>query len=288
GQSQRTEGPHPFGPEHAQDHPDDGDGGHVQAQARAGPRGGGPPVCGAAGRGDRPAADPRAGGAVPAAAPAHRGAARGGHPPHLQPRAERGVQRQPHPRGAQPPPRPARARRGGGAPRLRQEGDLLLPLPGRDAGERRQRHRRPAGRGGRRAARQLADGRLRRRVVRRGVRGVRQVQLGPQHPPHHAPASPRAAAGRERPRRRGGLRAGALGRRDPGAHPSAVRAERGVPGAGGDHGGLLRCPAHRHEERHRQRRRHAQRAHAYLQPGAPGRDHAGNRRDRRRRRGSRI
>ena len=48
------------------------------------------------------------------------------------------------------------------------------------------------------------------------------------------------------------------------------------------------APAHGHEERHRQRRRHARKPYAHLQPGAPGRDHAGDRRDRRRRRGARI
>ena len=49
-----------------------------------------------------------------------------------------------------------------------------------------------------------------------------------------------------------------------------------------EHGGA----AHRHEERHRQRGRDPRPAEADVQPPAPGGDHAGNRRDRRRRRGA--
>ncbi len=70
GKSQRTEGPDTLGPEHAEDHADDGDGRHVQAEACAGPGGSGAAVRRAAAGGDRAAADARAGGALPAAAAA--------------------------------------------------------------------------------------------------------------------------------------------------------------------------------------------------------------------------
>ena len=66
----------------------------------------------------------------------------------------------------------------------------------------------------------------------------------------------------------------------------ALRAQRRLPRAGGDHGRLLRRAAHRDEERDRQRRRHDREAHAHLQPRPPGGDHPGDLGDRGRRRGA--
>jgi hypothetical protein len=138
GQGQRAgKGRIRIGPEHAQDHADDGDGLHVQAEARAGPGGGGEAVRGAARGRDPAGAHPGAGVALPAAAPAGDGAARGGADDHLQPRPGRRLQRQPDPRGAGPPRAPARRGGGGRAARGGEEGDRLLPLPGRGAPLRR-------------------------------------------------------------------------------------------------------------------------------------------------------
>src|SRR5256886_5819977 len=72
----------------------------------------------------------------------------------------------------------------------------------------------------------------------------------------------------------------ALRRGDPRAVAAAVRPQPGVPGAGGDGGGVPGGATHRDEERHRQRRRDHRAAAADLQPGAPGADHAGDRGDR--------
>ena len=54
GQGPAAQGAHPVRPEHAQDHPDDGAGGHVEAQARAGSRRRGAAVRRGAARGASP------------------------------------------------------------------------------------------------------------------------------------------------------------------------------------------------------------------------------------------
>src|SRR5437667_411404 len=73
----------------------------------------------------------------------------------------------------------------------------------------------------------------------------------------------------------------ALRRGDPGAAPAALRAQSGVPGAGGNRGGVPGRTAHCDEERHRQRRRYHRAAAAHLQSGTAGADHAGAGGDRR-------
>ena len=65
----RAQGTDPLGPQHPQDHPDDGAGVHVQAEARPGPGGRVAPLCRGAAGGDRRPGDTGAGRAVPVAAP---------------------------------------------------------------------------------------------------------------------------------------------------------------------------------------------------------------------------
>src|SRR5882762_5578983 len=129
GQAPRAAPPHQVRPEHAQDHEDDGARGHVQAEARPGPRDRRAAVRGGARRGDGRSVRAGAGGAVSPAAPARgeqspRGA--GGH--HGQPRAVRCVQREPDPRGAASD-RAARGGRSKSRPAPdREEGDHLLQV----------------------------------------------------------------------------------------------------------------------------------------------------------------
>ena len=68
----------PLGPEHPEDHADDGAGRHLQAQAGPGPGRGGPALRRGAGRSDRRPGDAGAGGAVPAAPAAGAAGARAG------------------------------------------------------------------------------------------------------------------------------------------------------------------------------------------------------------------
>ena len=77
GQGPAAQGADPLRREHAQDHPDDGAGRHVQAEARAGPGRGGAAVRRGAARGASPTCHAGAGRALPAAAAAG-AAAKGG------------------------------------------------------------------------------------------------------------------------------------------------------------------------------------------------------------------
>ena len=70
GKRQRAQRPHQIRREHAQDHAHDGDGGDVEDEARAGPRGGGAPVRDGAARRDLEPVLGRAGGPISPAAPA--------------------------------------------------------------------------------------------------------------------------------------------------------------------------------------------------------------------------
>ncbi len=110
GQGSRAQGSHQVRREHAQDHAHDGDGGDVEAEAGAGPRRRGAPVRAGAARRDREPllAGPRR--AVPAAAPAGEGQARGRPAHHVEPRPGRRVQREPDQGSARDASRGSRAR----------------------------------------------------------------------------------------------------------------------------------------------------------------------------------
>ncbi|CAA9434354.1 MAG: ATP synthase gamma chain, partial [uncultured Quadrisphaera sp.] len=220
---------------------------------------------------------------------AHRPAARAGH---------RGgaLRRRPQGRGVLPlpPPRdPARVDRRVGVPDLR---DRLghRPDPGRGlprrARPRRLRRRRPA----RRAPGGAAGGggrplpRPRRRRDPRGLHALRQHG----HPGADGAAAAAARGGRGRRGARGVRPAAAVrlrARRRPGARRAAAplrqRAHLQRPAAG--RGQRARGPPAGHEVGGRQRRRPDPPVHPLGQPGAPVGDHAGDQRDRLRRRRAR-
>jgi F-type H+/Na+-transporting ATPase subunit alpha len=99
----RAQAPDPVDRQDAPDHADDGDGLHVQAEARDRPRPRGAAVRRAAARGDRPAHRPGAARALPAAAQPET-VRRARRADHVEPRPGRRLQREPDPRGARPDP----------------------------------------------------------------------------------------------------------------------------------------------------------------------------------------
>src|SRR3954469_982572 len=269
GQGTAAQGPDPLGPEHPQDHADDGAGLHVQAQAGAGPGRRRAAVCrGAAPGADRPG-DAGAGRPVPDAAGP--GSARQGRTDSgrgragdLQPWARRGVQLEPD-QGSATPGGGARGRGVHRRPlRRREEGHRLLPLSRAQVGPRAAGHRRPADSGARRRDRRAADRGIRRRGA--GQRGPGAGPV-PQPPPDTAGDGEDPAGGDTGGRSRRAearLHPGAQCRSDPGAVAASLHPQHRVPGPGGDRGGRARSPADRNEERDRQRGRDPGGAEAHL------------------------
>ena len=201
-------------------------------------------------------------------------APRGGDPDHVQPRAGGRLQRQPDQGSAAPD----RGARGGGlhgrSARVGKKGVGFFRYLGRTlargAASTSATSRRPT------HAAEIVDaadrGTTRRASWRAWSWCTPRFQSALSHAADHG-ADP---AGRGRRRGRSGAAGPTTSSRpsaggDPGAAAAALRAQRGLPRAGGDGRGGARRAAHRDEERDRQRGRDARHAQAHVQPPAPGR-----------------